>query len=140
MTRAREATLTVLREAEEPLSASGVFRRASGFDQATVYRALHYLEERGLAVSFILACEEHGTERYYAVSDSGRHRHWFHCERCHRFVDLGDCAIAPLVEKYETAYGIAVRSHALSLTGTCADCLTGALQGARKRAIHRSTR
>ncbi|HOT62166.1 MAG TPA: transcriptional repressor [Treponemataceae bacterium] len=140
MTRARESTLSILREANEPLSAAGVFRLAAGFDQATVYRALHYLEEKGLAVSFILACEEHGTERYYAVSDSGKHRHWFHCERCHRFVDLGDCAIEPLVERYETAYGIDIRSHTLSLTGTCADCRAGALQGQRKRAIHRPTR
>ena len=127
MTRAREAALEILRNALEPLSAAAIFGMTGDrFDQATVYRTLHYLEDHGYADSFILHCDEHGTERYYtARSDSGddlSHRHWFHCEQCHRFTDLGCCRLKDLVAGYEAEHDIKVRSHTLYLTGICASC------------------
>jgi Fur family ferric uptake transcriptional regulator len=98
-------------------------------DQVTVYRSLHFLEENGLADSFILHCAEHGTERYYTAVDSQKdgssgHHHWFHCEICHRFLDLGDCQLHTLVAGYEATHQITVKSHTLYFTGICADCKT----------------
>jgi len=56
MTRARAAVLATLDAATEPLSAAGVVTRlADCCDQATVYRALHHLEETGRAESFVRA-------------------------------------------------------------------------------------
>ncbi|TFG83049.1 MAG: transcriptional repressor, partial [Spirochaetales bacterium] len=87
MTRARSLVLGALEDASEPLSAAGVLAAIdSACDQATVYRALGYLESRGKAESFVLHCDEHGTERFFAAGIAG-HRHWFHCEACHRFLD-----------------------------------------------------
>ena len=122
MTKAREAALTALREAKTPLSAAGV-SSAIGLacDQATVYRALHFLEERNLADSFILHCDEHGTERFY-VCAAAVHRHWFHCEACHRFIDLGACRIGDLSAEIERDLGLKVKRHVLYFTGLCADC------------------
>ncbi len=128
MTKARQAVIEVLASSAEPLSAAAVFQYlGSCCDQATVYRTLHYLEEHGFADSFILHCEEHGTERYYTALAGGDgkpapHRHWFHCERCHRFIDLGGCKIDRLVSEYETEYGIQVKSHTLYFTGLCGGC------------------
>ncbi len=122
MTKARAEILAVLGRSTEPLSASSVYRAVdSQFDQATVYRTLHYLEGKGLAESFILHCDGHGTERYYASADVG-HRHWFHCESCHRFTDLGDCMLSELIARFELDRGVDIRSHSLSLTGVCAAC------------------
>jgi Fur family ferric uptake transcriptional regulator len=122
MTKAREAALAALNASPEPLSAAGV-RSAMGLgcDQATVYRALHYLEERNLAESFILHCDEHGTERYY-VPAGAPHNHWFHCEACHRFIDLGKCRIGDLAADLERESGVRVRRHVLYFTGLCARC------------------
>jgi len=126
MTRARTAVLAALDGATEPLSAAGVVSKlADTCDQATVYRALHFLEEAGRAESFVLYCSEHGVERYYA-SASAPHRHWFHCESCHRFVDLGACRIGGLVADVERELGLHVSRHTMYLSGTCADCMAGA--------------
>lgn len=125
MTKARTAVLAALEKASEPMSAMVVSERLSGLcDLATVYRALHWLEGSGSVESFALYCSEHGMERYYA-SRRSEHRHWFHCEGCHRFVDLGACRIADLVENLGREHGLRVKHHTLYLTGLCAACTAG---------------
>lgn len=122
MTRARKAALAVINAAAEPLSAAGVFdAMGSCCDQATVYRALHYLESSGYAESFVLHCNEHGTERYY-IGSSAKHRHWFHCESCHRFIDLGACRMGDMVREMEAELNLSVHRHIMYLTGLCQNC------------------
>lgn len=128
MTRNRKAMLDILFSAGEPLAAADVhIRMGAETDQVTVYRTLHYLEEKGLAESFILHCDSHGTKRYYTASisagDSAHvHHHWFHCEHCHRFTDLGNCKMDALVCEYERDNGIEIKTHTLYMTGICAKC------------------
>jgi Fur family ferric uptake transcriptional regulator len=128
MTKARREALDLLRAASQPLSAAAIFGRLGACcDQATVYRTLHYLEEQGYAESFILHCDQHGTERYYsavggAPGNEGGHRHWFHCESCHRFIEIGSCTVAGLVASFEKEQGVAVRHHVLYFTGLCPTC------------------
>ena len=122
MTRARQAVLDILRSSTEPVSAAAV-HQASGnsFDPATIYRTLHYLEQKGWAESFVLHCREHGTERYYTAiaGDEGVHHSWFHCELCHRFVDLGSCGICDMLNDYKKNQDIEIRSHVVYMTGIC---------------------
>jgi Fur family transcriptional regulator, ferric uptake regulator len=127
MTKYRLEVLDILLSSGEPLSAADLLERMVGADQVTVYRTLHYLEDHGYADSFILHCASHGTKRYYtavraASGEEREHRHWFHCERCHRFTDLGCCKMEKLVREYESENGIQVTSHTLYLTGICAGC------------------
>ena len=122
MTKARKGVKRLLDEAEKPLSALDVGTLMEGVcDLATVYRSLHYLEENGFAESFVLHCSAHGTERYY-VSRKAPHRHWFHCERCHRFIDLGACRIGAILKSMESEAGVLIRHHALYTTGLCEGC------------------
>jgi len=122
MTKARQAVLEILEGARKPLSALEVGALSGALcDTATIYRSLHYLEENGLAESFVLFCTAHGTERYY-VSHNAPHRHWFHCERCHRFVDLGACRVKPILTQMEKDTGVSIRNHTLYATGICAEC------------------
>jgi len=128
-TKARQAIMEILARAKVPLTAAAVYEAlGASADQATVYRNLHLLDEAGLADSFILHCADHGTERYYTAraeegeGGKGAHRHWFHCEKCHSFTDLGSCTLASLVSDYESRYGITVLTHTLYLTGVCAAC------------------
>jgi Fur family ferric uptake transcriptional regulator len=127
MTKARKATLEVLLGSERPLTASEIAGRIRiACNPVTIYRTLHYLEEQGLADSFVLHCSEHGTERYYvplhAQDAQTPHHHWFHCERCHGFIDLGSCRIEPLLCGYQSQFGIKVTGHTLYLTGICGTC------------------
>jgi Fur family ferric uptake transcriptional regulator len=122
VTKARNAALAALDSAPEPVSAAGLHKRlGSCCDQATVYRALHFLEERGLAESFVLHCQEHGTERYFVSRNAG-HRHWFHCGVCHRFLDLGACPIGPMLGEMERERGLKIEGHVMYFTGTCPAC------------------
>ena len=125
MTKARMTVLTLLGEATEPLCASEIAGLLQGqFDLATIYRTLHYLEERNLADSFILHCSAHGTERYYSSmeKEDACHHHWFHCEQCHRFIDLGGCNLDALLGSYEKENGIVITDHTFFLTGICPEC------------------
>jgi len=122
MTKARIHVLETIAQAKEPVSARqlcGKFQ--NDHDPATIYRALHYLEEKGRLDSFILHSSEHGTERDY-VLHVAEHRHWFHCERCHRFTDLGLCQFDALVAKMSAEKGLIVTSHTFYATGVCPDC------------------
>jgi len=137
MTRARAAVLSVVDAAARPLAAADVASALSGAcDQATVYRALHYLEDSGDLESFVLYCAEHGVERYY-VTRKTAHRHWFHCESCHRFIDIGACKVGGLVSKVEKELGARVSQHTFNMIGLCSDCLGAADDVSAKRAPRR---
>lgn len=123
MTKLRTAVLALLEKAEKPMSALDLAKSAQGLcDTATIYRSLHYLESSGLAESFVLSCSAHGTERYYAAKGAC-HRHWFHCEACHGFVDLGACTLDLMLDDLGKASGVRIKSHTLYATGLCATCL-----------------
>ncbi|MCK9524271.1 MAG: transcriptional repressor [Proteobacteria bacterium] len=124
MTKARRKVLTILQEATEPLSVSSIVQHPSvDFNQATVYRSLHYLEQHGYLDSFILHCTDHGTERYYSCHSEGEHhKHWFHCTACHRFTDLGSCFLHEHLQEWESDYGFSVTDHTFFLTGVCQSC------------------
>ncbi len=128
MTKSRKEVLAVLQRSAQPLSAAAVHQELGlCCDQATVYRTLHYLEEQGLAESFVLHCTEHGTERYYTAIKNAEganlpHRHWFHCVHCHAFIELGACAVSSMVRAFEEQQQVTVQHHVLYLTGLCRNC------------------
>lgn len=125
MTKARTAILQALAQAKEPVSATMVASQLGNCcDPATVYRNLHFLEDHGYAQSFILHCSEHGTERYYThrSAEDGHHHHWFHCEKCHSFIDLGDCQYHETLEQLENTYRFSIHEHTFFLTGICEAC------------------
>jgi len=124
MTKARRSLLHVLEQASEPLSVSALLQHPDvNCNQATVYRSLHYLEQRGYLDSFVLHCTDHGTERYYSCTkEQAEHSHWFHCTVCHRFIDLGACLMKEDLKRWEKQYGFTVSDHTFFLTGVCATC------------------
>lgn len=126
MTRARNAIMSVLAAAVGPLSAAQVrdSLEASRCDQATVYRTLEHLEQAGKAESFVLRCTEHGTQRYF-VSTARPHHHWFHCESCHCFIDIGNCRLGAVTAEIEREQGLEVRRHSMYFSGLCGACREG---------------
>jgi Fur family ferric uptake transcriptional regulator len=124
MTKSRQQVLEILKFAKEPLSASQVFKLTGmSCNQATIYRILSFLEMEGYAESFVLHCDNHGTERYFSSLESS-HKHWFHCENCHCFIDMGDCTINSFIHDFEKKKNLTARRHILYVTGTCSDCKT----------------
>lgn len=125
MTKARKALLDVLIHSRMPVCAADLVGHPDlPFDQATIYRNLHYLEDQGYADSFVLHCSDHGTERYYSYrrGSDGSHHHWFHCENCHKFIDLGGCGYANQLRHWESEYGFSIHDHTFFVTGICKEC------------------
>jgi Fur family ferric uptake transcriptional regulator len=124
MTKARRTLLAILKEATQPLAANHLIEHPHvTCNQATVYRSLHYLEEKGYIDSFVLRCNGHVAERYYSYrKEDGGHSHWFHCTECHCFIDLGECAMEEQIAAWEQHYRFFVCDHFFSLTGICERC------------------
>ncbi len=114
--------LEMLSEAEVPLSAAEIHGRLPvAVDLATVYRSLHFLEDRAEAESFGFTSADQGTERYF-FRRKEPHVHFFRCERCRRFLNLGECRIGGLIEELADGRGLTIKAHTLYFTGFCDEC------------------
>jgi|YNPMSStandDraft_1061717.scaffolds.fasta_scaffold01415_8 Fur family ferric uptake transcriptional regulator len=114
----RQEVLKLLEnESSFPLSVQDIYRHFPEVHLTTIYRALAYLEKKGLVESFVLPCSETGTQTYYVSSQ--RHVHFFHCEGCHRFFPLKGCPLSDAV--FDRTY--TVEHHVFYLIGMCPDCL-----------------
>lgn len=123
LTNNREKVLGFIKKTSVPVSAKDInnyFNKK--MDLVTVYRSLQYLEKNGYINGFTLSCSKEGTNRfYYKAADP--HVHFFHCNICHKFLQLDDCCIN-IDEKIEKKYNIKINTHTLYYTGVCRDCLT----------------
>ncbi|MDD3930461.1 MAG: transcriptional repressor, partial [Sphaerochaeta sp.] len=58
----------------------------------------------------------------YRGTETGTHHHWFHCEKCHCFIDLGSCGYDEQMRSWEQKWGFTITDHTFFLTGTCKQC------------------
>lgn len=122
MTRNAVRILQLLDSTPVPVAVADVTRSLKrSCDPVTVYRILRRLESQGLTESFAFECRKRGIERYWQRRRS-THKHFLHCESCHRFVDIGVCRLEGMTAEVERALGAEIQSHALYYTGTCSDC------------------
>ncbi len=118
-TRQREVIRRLLQDAEGPLDASELHRRALSelprLGVATVYRTLKLLQEQGAAHMVTL-----DGENLYEASGRGHHHH-FSCRQCGRVFTLHTCPVAlPAGTVYPG--GFVVEAHEVTLYGRCPDC------------------
>jgi Fur family transcriptional regulator, ferric uptake regulator len=50
------------------------------------------------------------------------HHHHLVCSSCHRVVELGDCELAPWLERASAEHGFVATGHRLEVAGLCAGC------------------
>jgi Fur family ferric uptake transcriptional regulator len=84
---------------------------------ATVYRTLSLLRERDVVDEL----SHQAGESCYRLCGPGHHHHLV-CTRCHRVEELEECVIDEWVASVSTARGFSPTSHALEVSGVCADC------------------
>jgi len=118
MTGQRRAILDALQDGHRPLSPSEVLEAASeaiaGINLSTIYRNLKSLVERG----DVIVVPTPGDSSRYELAGLAHHHH-FLCEQCGRLFDMHGCpgSFAGIAPK-----GFKVRSHELTLMGTCSSC------------------
>ena len=86
-------------------------------DYSTVFRAVEYLERKGLVERVDLG---DGRARYEPIA--GHHDHVV-CTGCGRVADTGqDCVVDEAASRVSKATGFAISGHQLIFSGLCAAC------------------
>lgn len=120
VTPTRVAVIEALQASAQPLSheelGAGLAALDVAHDRVTLYRALDWLVERGIARRIA------GSDRAWRFEavrpDSHRHAH-FHCDRCGRVICLADFEPAPAVA---LPAGYQLDRAELVFHGACATC------------------
>jgi Fur family ferric uptake transcriptional regulator len=117
-TRQKQAIRDAFIEADRPLSPEEALAAAQRHYQtlgiATVYRNIKSL----LAEGWLDPVSLPGQATRYEVAGKAHHHH-FHCRKCGRMYELGDCAGTVLPRPPR---GFRVAGHELLLYGNCARC------------------
>ena len=119
-TEARIALLNLLDKEDNPLDVYSIAEslRARGvvMDQATIYRILDVLTEKGL-----ISRLEFGEGKYrYELQKS--HHHHLVCQNCGKIEDTEGNFIDQIENEIRTEKGFLVKSHSLEFFGICKNC------------------
>lgn len=121
LTTQRQIVIDALCEEGRHASLSAVTSRAQArvpaIDRSTVYRALEFLAEMGLATSALID----GEKVYELAVGQPRHHH-LHCRGCGAELPVEDSLIAPLIERLSQESGFQIDAQHLILTGLCPRC------------------
>lgn len=121
-TKALEDVLRMLIDAHRPLTLgdiAGSNQLRSGADQATVYRLLTKLEERGVIRRLGL----HDRSAYYAIIYPGEHNDYLICTKCGTIEKLDiSCPVQALEHEIEKQSGFSKLYHELEFFGVCPKC------------------
>ncbi|HEY3382702.1 MAG TPA: transcriptional repressor [Vicinamibacterales bacterium] len=121
----REFILNVFLRHEGHLSADDLYdlihREDQRISRATVYRALQWMVEAGIARKVDFG------EGRFRFEHSYRHPRHFHliCKTCNRSSEFLSSDIEALIEEIASARNFAARQSVLQIYGTCEECRTG---------------
>jgi len=119
-TPSRIAILESFRNARRPLSAQGVIDALPhGTDQATVYRALKALKEKGIVRQIDLR----HNHAHYELADAQKHHHLV-CVRCGRIENVYECGVDDTYARIlrHSKHFSEIHEHALEFYGLCKAC------------------
>ncbi len=122
ITGPRTAILEVLRNHPHPLTNKEIFAALpeGQCDLATIYRAMHLLEEIGLIKQYDFGDGKARFELVGEVSDS--HHHHLICTRCSEIVEIEECILDKLEKQIAAKNGFTAVTHKLEFFGICPDC------------------
>lgn len=119
-TSARVALLSLLDHEDNPLDALSISKslneKGESIDQATVYRILDLLTDKGLITRL-----EFGEGKFrYEVQK--KHHHHLICQNCGRIEDAEGNFIDQIEKEIRLEKGFLVKSHSLEFFGLCKNC------------------
>ena len=119
-TPARLAILHVFKNAKRPLSAQGVIEALPrGADQATVYRTLKSLREKGILKQIDLR----HNHAHYELADLAEHHHLV-CLECGKIEIVHHCGMEETQNRIvrSSKHFAEIKQHALEFYGICKSC------------------
>jgi Fur family ferric uptake transcriptional regulator len=122
ITGPRAAILEILRRQPHPLTNREILAALprGHCDLATIYRAMHLLEEMGMVKRFDFG---DGSARFELVGegDDGHHHHLV-CTRCAEVVEIEQCFPEEIEKRIAAANGFKAVTHKLEFFGICPGC------------------
>ena len=122
VTHQRELIMDVICDSHERLTArqvcEAVRTRQVSINEATVYRNLHFLSERGL----IRPLEQRGQTFFELAGPSASHHHLI-CRGCGVEREVHDDVTETFYALLEERFGFRITSDHLVLEGWCRDCV-----------------
>ena len=122
ITGPRQAILEILRRHQHPLTNREILAAMpkGRCDLATIYRAMHLLEEVGMVKRFDFG---DGTARFELVGEGedGHHHHLI-CTRCAEVVEIDECFLHKIESRLATQNGFKAVTHKLEFFGICPAC------------------
>ncbi|MDY7106877.1 MAG: Fur family transcriptional regulator [Actinomycetota bacterium] len=124
-TRNRRAVVSVLSDADAPLTIPEILGASPGLAQSSTYRNLAVLEEAGV-VQRIVTGDDHA--RFELTEElTGHHHHHLVCDGCGIVVDIAlPDALEHELEKaavnVASTSGFVLAEHRLDLVGRCTTC------------------
>jgi len=122
ITGPRLAILEILRRHPHPLTTREILaaRPKGGCDLATIYRAMHLLQEMGMVKQFDFG---DGTARFELIGEADEaHHHHLVCTRCAEVVEIAECFPGEWEERIAVKNGFQGVTHKLEFFGVCPDC------------------
>ncbi len=122
ITGPRAAILEFLRRHPQPFTNKEILDALprGRCDLATIYRAMHLLEELGMVKRFDFG---DGIARFELVGegDDGHHHHLV-CTRCAGVVEIEECFSSRIEKRIAAANGFKGVTHKLEFFGVCPEC------------------
>jgi Fur family ferric uptake transcriptional regulator len=116
----RKRIFSEVQRANKPVNARDIHARIGKKTAfSTIYRGLAYLEKSGYIEALPLSCDPCGKDKFFVDASRG-HVHYFHCERCHSFIETGGCAVR--IPDIEKKLGVTIKRHLLVFSGICKSC------------------
>ena len=122
ITGPRKAILDILRNHPHPLTNREILAAMpqTQCDLATIYRAMHLLEELGMVKQFDFG---DGAARYELIGEGGAgHHHHLVCTHCAEVVEIEECFSKEMEKRIAAQNGFKAVTHKLEFFGICPDC------------------
>lgn len=121
-TRQKQLILTILREADRPLSINEIYSQVvlslPTIAKSTIYRNIDSLLNQNLIDKYHF----NDNEVFYRIkSDTNEHKHVVICDDCKKVFDLPTCPIHALEDAMEEE-GFIIKEHQIQISGICKAC------------------
>lgn len=121
-TRQKQLILTILREADRPMSINEVYSQVvhslPKIAKSTIYRNIDSLLNQNLIDKYHF----NDNEVFYRIkSDTNEHKHIVICDDCKKVFDLPSCPIHALEDAMEEE-GFIIKEHQIQISGICKAC------------------
>ncbi|TYB93744.1 MAG: transcriptional repressor [Kosmotoga sp.] len=115
----RKKIYKMIEESDSPINANTIYKKMNDKpDQSSIYRALNYLEEKGMVKSLTF-----NTKINYYFTPKKHPHHFLYCKKCGKTESFDICFANKIQKKIEDTHYFNITDHVFYFIGICEDCM-----------------